>query len=291
MADIKTVGIVGLGMIGGSLGLGLSGAGYCALGYDIDDEVQNIALEKGCICAPISDFSALDALIIALTEGNTLSALEKYVPQMKAGATVLDICGNKRAVAGCMQALRQEYPQIHFVGTHPMAGRETDGKSFGILKATRRLFEDAYAVVVPIAGDEEGVAVARELYGALGVRGVKLASAETHDRMISYTSQLAHILSSAYVKNAKAATHQGFSAGSFLDLSRVSRLDARMWTELFLNNGDELKADIDLLIENLAAYRDALLGGDGERLERLLEEGNAYKDAADKNARARREDV
>ncbi len=210
---------------------------------------------------------------------------------MKFGATVMDICGNKRGVAECMRRLKQKYPHIHFVGTHPMAGRETDGKSFGVLKATKRLFEDAYAVVVPIADDDEGVKVAREIYGALGVRGVKIASAETHDSMIAYTSQLAHILSGAYVKNIKSETHQGFSAGSFLDLSRVSRLDARMWTELFLNNGDDLIPDLDLLISNLSEFRDALASGDGERLEALLEEGNAYKDAADRNSRARREEV
>ncbi len=283
-----TIGVVGLGMIGGSLAAALSAAGFCVRGFDISYDVQKVALERGYIRSEISDFSALDVLVVALTEEATKTALKEYAPRLRDGAIVLDICGNKRGVADCMRDLKRKFPRLNFVGTHPMAGRETDGKQPGIFKASPKLFEGAYAVLVPISEDGEAVDVASKLYGAVGVRGVSVCDAETHDKMISYTSQLAHILSSAYARSEKAKDHRGFSAGSFLDLTRVARLDARMWTELFLNNDDMLLADMDGLIDRLREYRDAIADGDGQRLQALLEDGNVHKDAADRSSGAKR---
>lgn len=284
LSDMKRVGIVGLGMMGGSLGAALNAAGYGVTGYDLSDEVMAVALEKGYICAPLGDIENIDVLIVALTEEKTLEALKIYAPRLRAGAAMMDICGNKRRVAARMEELKAEYPALHFVGTHPMAGRETDGKRYGIYKASAKLFCGAYAVAVPICGDETGLDAAREIYLAAGAKGVKIATAEEHDRMISYTSQLAHILSSSYAKSDKARMHRGFSAGSFLDLTRVARLDADMWAELFLNNRDALLEDAETLIAELERYVDALKRADGDGLRALLEEGNAFKDAADRDA-------
>lgn len=284
--EIKTIGIVGLGMIGGSMAAALGGAGYRALGLDCDPEVMATATAKGYICDKIEDFSRLDVLIVALREQIAKDCLKKYAPKLRDGATVMDVCGNKRGTTACMKELKREFPALHFVGTHPMAGRETDGRSAGILKASPKLFSGAYAVIVPIEDDAFAVDVAKQLYGAMGVRNVTISDAKTHDSMISYTSQLAHILSSGYAKNEKAKKHRGFSAGSFADLTRVARLDPEMWAELFLNNRDMLVEDIAALEAELGAYREALEAGDSAGLVKMLEEGNEFKDAADGRARA-----
>jgi len=110
---------------------------------------------------------------------------------------------------------------------------------------------------------------------------VRFCTPEAHDQMIAYTSQLAHVVSGAYVKNPLSAEHKGFSAGSFLDMTRVARLNETMWTELFLENGDLLLPALDDLILRLNEYRDALASGDPERLLPVLRRGRECKEALD----------
>ena len=105
---------------------------------------------------------------------------------------------------------------------------------------------------------------------------------EKHDEMIAFTSQLAHVVSNAYIKSPTAGQHKGFSAGSYKDLTRVAWLNPDMWTELFLENGDYLLRELDGLIEALGQYRDAIASADAPRLRQLLDEGRMRKKEIDK---------
>ncbi len=285
--NVRRVGVVGLGMMGASISAALSGAGLVVDGYDVKEDVVKEATALKYIDAKINlrDLSKYDAVILALDEKGTIDAMRDFAPRLKDGAVVMDVCGVKRGVCEQMQILKRQYGALHFVGTHPMAGRETDGKKDGICYASGSMYKGAAAVLVPILEDDYAVQVAEALYTLMGVEKISVCDALAHDEMISYTSQLAHILSSSYAKNEKAARHYGFSAGSFCDLTRVARLAPPMWTDLFIANGDALLEDIKRLEKELEQYRAALESGDKERLLRLLEEGNAFKDAADRSAK------
>lgn len=272
------VGIIGIGLIGGSIGKALKKyGGYEVWGCDKDGTaVKRAIAAQACDRAfDESEARELDVLIIALREGDTLRTLEKFAPLLRDGSTVFDVCGVKRSIVARMRDLKEKYPNIDFCGVHPMAGKERGG----IDHSSAELFKNAYVIAVPIGG---GVpSVVRDIFAKAGARGIKVASAEEHDYMIAYTSQLAHVASGCYVKDPRSATHSGFSAGSFRDLTRVARLDADMWTELFLDNADNLLDCIDCMAENLAKYREAIANADADALHALLVESTRCKENAD----------
>ena len=182
----------------------------------------------------------------------------------------------KRVICERCEALCEGLP-FTFVGCHPMAGTQFSG--FAHARAT--MFKGAPMVVVPPKMEDLARATVlerlKELLAPCGFGSFTLATAEEHDRVIAYTSQLAHVVSNAYVKSPTARSHKGFSAGSYKDLTRVARLNAPMWTELFLDNADNLSAELGCVIESLQAYKDAIDAGDAERLEGLLAEGDRIK--------------
>lgn len=274
------IGIIGLGLIGGSIGkAAVRRTAHTIYGYDLNEEVVKTALDVGAIHCALEDISELDMLIVALREGETIKALENYCPKLKDGAIVIDTCGNKRGVVSCMEKLKKLNTGIHFVGVHPMAGREYSG----IAAATDNLFEGAYVVAVPVAGDLAATDIVKDFFVCLGAKGIKLSDADTHDKTIAYTSQLAHIVSSSYIKNPLSTSHLGYSAGSYGDLTRVARLDPDMWTELFINNRDYLAGHIGEIISKLIEYKEAIAASDKEELHRLLVEGAKAKEASDRS--------
>ena len=121
----------------------------------------------------------------------------------------------------------------------------------------------------------------KEILLPAGFSGITVTTAEKHDEMIAFTSQLAHIVSSAYIKSPTASSHKGFSAGSYKDMTRVAWLNPEMWAELFLDNRDNLIKEIKLLIENLRAYEKAIEDSDKDLLSELLAEGKARKEEVD----------
>ncbi|MBQ3755131.1 MAG: prephenate dehydrogenase, partial [Clostridia bacterium] len=157
----------------------------------------------------------------------------------------------------------------------------------GISHSMATLFDKAFVVLVPVSQDIAKLAVVKNLFLAIGATDVEICNAKKHDGMISYTSQLAHIVSSSYVKNPHCSSHAGFSAGSFRDLTRVAKLNPDMWAELFVENKDYLVNDIDEIIKHLQEYRDAIAEGDEKELRVLLADGVKQKEAAE-NARKER---
>jgi prephenate dehydrogenase len=221
-----------------------------------------------------------ELIILAGYPQVSIEWLAEMAPLISPGAIVIDVVGVKRSICEACFAIAEGH-EWSFVGCHPMAGTQYSG----FAHARANMFHNAPMVVVPPAMDDYvRVDVLERLKALLepcGFGSFTLASAEDHDRMIAYTSQLAHVVSNAYVKSPVAQEHKGFSAGSYKDLTRVARLNAPMWTELFLDNADFLSNEIGTLIENLQAYKDAIDDGDEERLCALLAEGDRLKRAAE----------
>ena len=291
-----TVGIAGLGLIGGSMAKAIkSHTDHRVYGFDLDEGVLQEALSDGGIDGVLTGetLPECDLLLLALYPAAAVEYLRQQLGFLSRGALILDLCGVKRAVMEPIAALLKERgaarQEILYIGGHPMAGKEKSGYH----NADPELFSGASMILVP--SEPEGAEADPELKGAyegalsgaeafflaLGFEEIKLSTIEEHDRVIAFTSQLAHVVSSAYVKSPASREHYGFSAGSYKDLTRVARLNETMWTELFLDNADSLLPEVEGIIRRLSEYGDALRRRDRELLFRLLKEGRECKEGID----------
>lgn len=275
------VGIVGLGLMGGSFAKALHAAGTEVYAWNRTHATLELAMietVKGKLTE--ASIPSCELIILAGYPHSSIAWLEANAEHISPGAIVIDVVGVKRVICDACFALARNYDWT-FVGCHPMAGTQHSGYAH-----TRAdMFSGAPLVVVPPPMEDFARADVLErlmqLLEPCGFGRYTLATAEEHDRMIAYTSQLAHVVSNAYVKSPTARGHQGFSAGSYKDLTRVAQLNAPMWTELFLDNADALSAEIGSIINHLQEYKDAIDAGNAERLHELLAEGDRLKREAD----------
>lgn len=273
------IGIVGLGTIGGSFAKALSLSGKHKI-YGADREEDSIAFAKftDSIDGVLTDraLGICDLVLLALYPADTVTYLQEHAALIKKGATVMDCCGVKRAIFDpCVQLADQN--GFTFVGGHPMAGAVTTG----FRAAREKMFRGASMILVP--GNCDQLPKLDELCSLLREAGfgkITTTTPEEHDRMIAFTSQLPHIVSNAYVKSPVSAAHRGFSGGSFRDFARVARLNVPMWTELFLENADFLAEELEILIQNLTQYQQALEQRDAQALSALLQAGAECKAAS-----------
>lgn len=273
-----TFGIVGLGLIGGSLARSIKfHSSHTVYGADIDQTTLLQAKMVSAIDGELTEdkLPLCDVVLVALYPRAAVEYILKHQAQFQAGALVIDCCGVKRFVCEKLFPAFEGSPAI-FMGGHPMAGRERSGFSF----AQDDLFENSSMILTPAPGtDVETIRRAKEIFLSIGFGRVRFSTPQEHDEMIAFTSQLAHIVSGAYVKTPLAQRHKGFSAGSFQDMTRVARLNEEMWTELFLENDDLLLSQTQALIDRLTEYRDALRDRDADRLRAILKEGREIKEA------------
>lgn len=271
-------GIVGLGLIGGSLAKSIKfHSDHTVLGCDISETALLQARMFGAVDGELTEenLHQCDVVLAALYPRSAVDWLLSHRDQFKPGALVVDCCGVKRFVCDRLFPAFQG-AAFTFMGGHPMAGRERSGFSY----AQDDLFENASMILCPMPGtDVETVRRAKEIFLSIGFGRVRFSTPPEHDEMIALTSQLAHVVSSAYVRSPLAEKHKGFSAGSFKDMTRVARLSEDMWTELFLENGDLLLTQTQGLIDRLAEYRDALRDRDAEKLKSLLRAGRETKES------------
>lgn len=274
------IAVIGLGLIGGSLARCLKkNTPHTVLGMDTDPQVIYKARLLDAIDGELTEerLSICDMVIVATWPKAAVAYMQEHADHIKPGAMVTDVCGVKSAVCQPLWALAEK-KGFTFVGGHPMAGIEYSG--FDHSRAD--LFENASMILTPPKGmDIQTLAWLKHFWRGLGFGRVVMTTPENHDRVIAYTSQLAHVVSSAYVQSPAALEHFGFSAGSFRDLTRVARLNPDMWTELFFENRGPLLGELDTLIANLTSYRDALRDGDTEAMHCLLTEGTRRKELAD----------
>lgn len=274
---IKTVGVCGLGLIGGSMAKAYRAAGGMrVLGYDRNADTMNAALTEGVLDGELTKetISQCDLLLVALYPAAAAQYLTEMAPQIRSDAMAMDLCGTKVRICETGFSLAGQYG-FRFVGGHPMAGTHFSGFDH----ARANMFFGAPMVLV--AQRQEDAERAKELLEPVGFGVYSETTAQEHDRRIAYTSQLAHVVSNAYIKSPTALAHDGFSAGSYRDLTRVAWLNETMWTELFLENRDPLVYEIDTVISSLKQYRDALAAEDAPRLKELLREGRIRKEEVD----------
>lgn len=275
-----TVGIVGLGLIGGSLAKAYKKTeGIKVLAYDINDSIVDFANISGAVDAPLTmeNIAECDILLLAAYPKASEEYLRNAAEHIAPHTVVMDCLGTKRTICEVGFPLAEKYG-FTFVGGHPMAGTHNSG--FKYSKDT--MFKGAPMVIVPPKYDDmELLEKIKDLLEPVGFGSITVTTAQTHDEMIAFTSQMAHIVSNAYIKSPTAGGHKGFSAGSYKDLTRVAWLSPEMWTELFLENGDNLIKELDFLMEKLGEYRDAIKENDAETLIRILDEGRMRKKEID----------
>lgn len=268
--------IVGLGLIGGSFAKATkSRTLHTVMGCDLDDEVKLFARLTGAIDKTF-DAALLpesDLILVALRPHAGINWLRENASQIAKTAVVVDMCGTKREVCAEMGAIAKQYGFM-YVGGHPMAGKECGG----FVNATENLYDGASMILTPDSSiDMRTLELLKNYFTDIGFANLTFSTPEEHDEIIAYTSQLAHIVSGAYVKSPTAAKRRGFSAGSFKDMTRVARLDEDMWTELMMQNSDFLCEELATLIANLNQYREALLAKDPDALRECLKEGRLCK--------------
>lgn len=274
------IGVVGLGLIGGSLAKAIKyNTKNTVLGYDIDLNVLLKAKLLGAVDGELTEekIPECDMIITGLYPQSTKDFINANAAKFKKGAIVVDTCGVKGYVCEDMWKTAKENGFV-FIGAHPMAGLHYSG--FEHSQVT--LFNNASMVLVPSKdvniNDLEKV---KKLFLSIGFTDIQLTTPEKHDKLIAFTSQLAHVVSNAYVKSPTAKEHKGFSAGSYKDLTRVAKLNETMWTELFLENDEYLIKEIDGIIENLQQYSAALKARDEKTLRQLLKDGRECKERID----------
>ncbi len=269
------IGIVGLGLIGGSMARALTQY----TDHEIYGTTQNkatIAFAKsvGAIHEELLDYSILDVCIPAMPLEPTCEFLKSHVDKFKKGAIIMDICGVKVPICDCADQLYRD-AGLCFVGGHPMAGKEVAG----FANSDSELYQGASHILTPTdLTDPDALALLQNLMYQVGFRRVMLASPQEHDQNIAYTSQLAHVVSSAYIKSPTVDKVLGFTAGSFQDMTRVAKLDVNMWTTLFLGNKEPLLREIDTLMYHLSHFRYALSQENRPEMENLLQEGRELRE-------------
>ena len=274
-----TVGILGLGLIGGSLARAYAIAGHRVLAHNRSGSTLSFAILAGAVDEPLTrdNIGQCDLILLSVYPEACIRWLEDNAAYISKDALVIDCCGIKREICQRCFPIAERYG-FTFVGGHPMAGSQFSG--FKYSRAT--LFQGAPMVLVPPRFDD--IALLHRIKDALvpcGFGSFSVTTARDHDRMIAFTSQMPHIISNAFIKSPTALEHKGFSAGSYRDLTRVAWLNPQMWAELFLENKDHVLEELDILIQNLGQYRDAIAENDRDALISILEAGKRRKEEVD----------
>ncbi len=269
------ISITGLGLIGGSLAKAFK---YYTenrvIGSDIDEKVLDMAVGVGAIDEKAKEVPDADVYFLAMSPVNTVMYLEKNAHAMKKGAIVTDVCGIKALITEKCNKVCMENG-LRFVGGHPMAGREVSGFE----NSVHDLFVNRSYIFTKIRQtDIKAVETLENLVLKIGVNHITITDPKNHDRMIAFTSQLPHILAGAYMKSPTSKEHNGFSAGSYHDVSRVSSVDENLWSELFLDNKEYLEKELEILESNIRKYRVALQSNDREALLNLIKESRILKE-------------
>ena len=274
-----TVGILGLGLIGGSLARAYALAGHTVYAKDNDEKTLSFAILSGAVRGKLDETTACkcDLVFLAVYPRDCAGWLEENGRYLRKDVLVLDCCGIKKEVCARCFPVAREYG-FTFVGGHPMAGSQFSGFKY----SRADLFQGAPMVLVPPQYDNiELLQRIKDALAPCGFGMFSVTSAEDHDQMIAFTSQMPHVLSNAFIKSPTAQRHKGFSAGSYKDLTRVAWLNAPMWSELFLENRENLLFELDTYMNALQAYRDALANRDADALTALLEAGKKAKEDVD----------
>lgn len=274
-----TVGILGLGLIGGSLARAYAKAGHEVHACEQDESIFTFSQLAGVVSGrlDVETLPECELILLAINTGGSITWLNENADRIPASSLVIDCCGIKAEICKAGFQLAEKHG-FTFIGGHPMAGSHFSGFKY----SKSNLFQGAPMVLVPSKFDDpELLERAKNALAPCGFGAFSVTTAEEHDRMIAFTSQMPHIVSNAFIKSPTALSHKGFSAGSYKDLTRVAWLNPQMWAELFMNNKANILSELDNYIHSLEAYRDAISAGDHDTLIRLLDEGRKRKEEVD----------
>lgn len=277
---MKKVVIAGLGLIGGSMAKAFKAhSDWQVYGWNRTAAVAERALAEAAIDAVATDADIVDCdlLIPVLYPRSTIDFLRRVIPTMRPGAMIVDLVGVKTAVIDAVEPLALERG-IRYTGGHPMAGLAKGG----FARSFADLYKGANMILVPTAATAEGdLDYLGALFRQVGFGRIKICDKQTHDRMIAHTSQLAHVVSNAYVKSPVSANYVGFTGGSYKDMTRIACVNEMIWKDLFLYNREALLTEIDTLLDNIGQVRQALAAEDEPALEELLRQGRLCKEEID----------
>ncbi len=268
--------VVGLGLIGGSICKALKKySTHFVVGSDIKNDIEFCAMRDVAVDDIFNgDYSGFDLIIMSLFPEASEKYLRDHIAQFDKNTLITDVCGIKGSFSARIKALAAQHG-LRYTGIHPMAGKEFGGYS----NSNADLFQKANFI---IAQDNDSlpddIELLKSLSTELGAGKIVVTSPEDHDKMIAYTSQLAHIVSSAYVKSPELKLECGFSGGSFQDMTRIATMNEKMWTDLFMQNRENLLFELDTLINNLNLYSEALKNSDRDKLLALIAEGRKLKE-------------
>ena len=274
-----TVGILGLGLIGGSLARAYALEGHTVYAIQRNEDMLAFAMLSGAVHGKLDEtnISECDLLLLAIYPGGSAAWLEKYAHLVRKDALVLDCCGIKQEICERCFPLAEKYG-FTFVGGHPMAGTQFSGFKY----SRANMFVGAPMVLVPPRFDDMDLLDrVKAALSPCGFGSFSVTTASDHDRLIAFTSQMPHVISNAFIKSPTASMHKGFSAGSYKDLTRVAWLNAPMWAELCMENRENMMFELDHYITSLQAYKKALENSDLDALTALLEEGKLRKEEVD----------
>lgn len=270
------IGILGLGLMGGSLARALKrNTEHKVFGFDIQKEAILKALMINAIDKEIEekDYKDLDVVIICMNVDQAQKAIKDVYKKLKKNAILTDVTGVKKEIIKTLKEVSKDRDDLELITTHPMAGREFSGISHSAID----LYENANILFIPVHNSIKGYIKLKEIFEEIKVRRVLSTTQEEHDKIIAYTSQLPHILSNAYIKNSLALQTSGFTAGSFRDFTRVAKITSSMWIPLFIQNKENLLSSIRDFQENLKVLEKAIEEEDIETLKKVLDEGNDLK--------------
>ena len=274
---MQKVAVIGLGLMGGSIVKALKKTNkYYLIGYNRTVAVAEKALQEGSIDEIWDGSSPIDAdiTVLAVNPDVAYKLLESVPPLLNKNSILTDICGVKEEIVKLGEEICEKHA-VRFVGGHPMAGRERSGYDF----STEDLFFNrSYIFTETNNTDKEAINVLSEMALDIGCADITITSPAYHDKMIAYTSQIPHILAGAYMNSPTSATHKGYSAGSYHDVSRVASVDEKLWTQLFMANKENLLYEIDILIRNLEDYKEAVARNDYARLLGIIKTGRILKE-------------
>ena len=274
------VGIVGLGLIGGSLAKAFKSNKVTVYGSDSNARTEAMALSEGAIDAILDDDNLADChmVMLAAPSAAAIAWLKDNAAKMRRLQPVIDCGGTKRAICEIGFELNK-YTDLCFIGGHPMAGFNIDG----FANSRADLFKHATFVICQDEDDQYVRRMVCKYLNKAGFSKFAFMSPEAHDRTIAFTSQLSHIVPSALVKSGNASfSGLPIAGGSFRDMTRVAYLNEKAWTELCMENRDNLVAEIDSFLDELIQYRDALKSGNYNQLRQLFADGSRTKEALDR---------
>lgn len=276
-----TVGVCGLGLIGGSFVKAYHAEGHRVLVFNRSISVCSRVIEEGQADGLLTNdnIGSCDLVLVTVYPEAAIKYISDAAPYIGDRPIVIDCCGTKNTVCSAVFEIAEQYG-FKYIGGHPMAGTQNSGYDY----SRAEMYKNAPMVLVPAPKDFENTELideAKKLLSPAGFGRYSVTTPDMHDKIIAFTSQLAHVVSNAYIKSPTAKNHFGFSAGSYKDLTRVAWLNPVMWSELFLENKENLLFELDTIINSLGEYRKAIAEDNSEELIRLLDEGRILKKEVD----------